>query len=252
MKFKENLHAPIWGTEEWVCSAHRSSPSVIASGKHEGKTLDLLYPSFPLLMKVIDAKQRLSVQVHPNEKTCLVTGGSPKSEMWCALIDGPIFAGLKEGSTPEMVKDAIVSGAFEELLVRHDAKKGDVFYIPGGLVHAIGDGVRLYEVQQSSDTTFRLYDWGRKGPDGKPRALHIDQSLKALDFSLPVPVAAQALETPYFKFWQEDVSGERVFAAKEGMFLSIYGEKIGQILLAGGESECVCVDNDHLMITEFK
>lgn len=252
MKFECNLHKPLWGTEEWVCSAHRSSPSVIADGEHKGKTLDQIYPDFPLLMKVIDAKTRLSVQVHPNEKTCLVTGGSPKSEMWCALSDGPIFAGLKDGTTPSMVKDAVLSGAFKELLVCHNAKKGDVFYIPGGLVHAIGDGVRLYEVQQSSDTTFRLYDWGRKGADGKERPLHVEQALAALDFSLPVPKPCQTLETPYFTFTQEDVSGERVFVAPNDAFLSVFGETTGQILLAPGEEFAVSVENEHFMVTQFK
>lgn len=252
MRFEKNLHNAIWGCEEWVCSAHPTSPSVISDGPHRGKTLDAVCPSFPLLMKVINAASRLSVQVHPNETTCLVTGGSPKSEIWCALSDGPIFAGLKEGTTPSMVREAVRSGAFEELLVRHDAKKGEVFYIPGGLVHAIGDGARLYEVQQSSDTTFRLYDWGRKGADGKARPLHVEQALAALEFSLPVPSPSDELETPFFRFRQEECAGECVFKAPSTSFLSVYGEKTGQLLLAPGETAVVAVESDHLMITEFK
>ena len=250
MKFGENLHTALWGHEEWVCSAHRSSPSEIVEGPHVGRKLDEVYPAFPLLMKVIDAKTRLSVQVHPNEETRKVTGGDPKTEMWCALSEGPIYAGLKPGTTAAQIEAAVASGKFEELLVKHDAKVGDVFFIPGGLVHAIGDGVRLYEVQQSSDTTFRLYDWGRVGKDGKPRELHVAQALKAIDYSLPVPVPCKELDTPFFRFWQEDVTGGKTYAAKPDRFLSLFSEKTGNILLPPGES--AEVPHGHYLIVEFK
>ena len=250
MKFKDNIHTALWGHEEWVCSAHPSAPSEIADGPHAGQRLNAVYPKFPLLMKVIDAKSRLSVQVHPNEKTRKVTGGDPQTEMWCALSNGPIYAGLKPGTTARQVKSAVSSGRFEELLVRHDAKVGDVFFIPGGLVHAIGDGVRLYEVQQSSDTTFRLYDWGRVGKDGKPRELHVAQALKAIDYKLPVPVPRRELDTPFFKFTQEDISGERVYIAPKDAFLSIFSEREGNILLAPGET--IVVGSGFYLITEFK
>lgn len=250
MKFNENIHTALWGHEEWVCSAHPSSPSEIVDGKFSGRKLNEVYPTFPLLMKVIDAKMRLSVQVHPNEVTRQVTGGDPKTEMWCALSEGPIYAGLKLGTTAEQIEAAVASGRFEELLVRHDAKVGDVFFIPGGLVHAIGDGVRLYEVQQSSDTTFRLYDWGRIGADGKPRELHVAQALKAIDYTLPVPTPCRELDTPFFRFWQEDVVGTRTFAAKADCFLSLFSEAEGNLLLAPGES--VVVGAGHWLLTEFK
>ena len=169
----KSVHSALWGSESWEISAHSSDPSVIEDGEEKGRRLNEIYPKFPLLFKVIDARTRLSVQVHPNEETCKVTGGEPKTEMWCALSDGPIYAGLKKGTSAADVEAAVKSGRFEELLVRHEAKFGDVFFIPGGLVHAIGDGVRLYEVQQSSNTTFRLYGWGRVDADGQPRELHI-------------------------------------------------------------------------------
>ena len=172
MKLEANVHTLVWGSESWEVSAHSSSPSVVADGNEKGKTLAELMPNFPLLAKVIDAKSRLSVQVHPNEKTALVTGGEPKTEMWCVLEPGPIYAGLKPGTGAKEIEEAIGSGSFEEILVKHDAKRFDTFFIPGGLVHAIGDGVKLYEIQQSSNTTYRLYDWGRLGTDGKPRELH--------------------------------------------------------------------------------
>jgi mannose-6-phosphate isomerase len=108
---------------------------------------------------------------------------------------------------------AVESGRFEDLLVRHDAKRGDAFFIPGGLVHAIGDGVSLYEVQQSSDTTFRLYDWGRVGDDGRPRALHVEASLQAMDLTLPVPAAQTDVSCDFFDFRQVPVSGSVSFPA---------------------------------------
>ena len=171
--FQPNRHEALWGAEEWLVSVHPAGPSIVASGEAKGKRLCDIVSDVPLLIKVIDAKTRLSVQVHPNEQTKLVTGGDAKTEMWCALDDGFVYAGLKPGTTAEMVEKAVRDGSFEELMVRHDVKAGDVLFIPGGLVHAIGDNTRLYEVQQSSDTTFRLYDWGRVGADGKPRELHI-------------------------------------------------------------------------------
>lgn len=249
MKFNDNIHTALWGHEEWTVSAHPSSPSVIADGPEAGRKLNEIYPRFPLLMKVIDAKTRLSVQVHPNEETRKVTGGDPKTEMWCALSEGPIYAGLKPGTTAEQIEAAVSSGRFEELLVKHDAKVGDVFFIPGGLVHAIGDGVRLYEVQQSSDTTFRLYDWGRVGKDGKPRELHVAQALQAIDYTLAVPVPCKELDTPFFHFYQEDVADGKVYTAPDGKFLSVFSEQVGNILLAPGES--ASVPAGHYLLTDF-
>ena len=249
--FKPSVHRALWGTESWEISAHASDPSVIAAGADEGRTLREVCPEFPLLFKVIDARTRLSVQVHPNETTRLVTGGDPKTEMWCALSDGPIYAGLRPGTTAAQIEAAVASGRFEDLLVRHDAKVGDVFYIPGGLVHAIGDGVRLYEVQQSSNTTFRLYDWGRLGANGKPRALHVAEALQAIDYTLPVPVRRKSLDTPFFRFSQVDVDGIRTFSAPADGFVSLYGERLGQILLAPGESAEVA-GPEHVLMTEFK
>ena len=232
MTFAKSVHRTLWGSESWEISAHRSDPSVIADGESAGRTLRDIAPEFPLLFKVIDARTRLSVQVHPNEETCGLTGGDPKSEMWCALSDGPIYAGLKPGSSPADIEEAVRSGRFEELLVRHEAKFGDVFYIPGGLVHAIGDGVRLYEVQQSSDTTFRLYDWGRVGDDGRPRRLHVKEALKAIDYSLPVPEPREALETPYFRFSRLIVRGKTDLSAGTDEYLAVFAAR-GDVIVGG-------------------
>ena len=232
IRFEKSVHAALWGNESWEISAHASDPSKIVEGEGRGGTLREAYPGFPLLFKVIDAHTRLSVQVHPNEKTCKLTGGDPKTEMWCALSDGPIYAGLRPGTTAAEVEAAVLSGRFEELLVRHEAKFGDVFFIPGGLVHAIGDGVRLYEVQQSSDTTFRLYDWGRVGADGKPRELHVEKGLQAIDYSLPPPKPCASLDTPYFAFSQINVRGSEEFRIGPDEFVALFAAR-GEVDVEG-------------------
>ena len=232
--FKPSVHTALWGTEDWVVSAHATDPSVIAEGPGSGKTLRDVAPGFPLLFKVIDAKTRLSVQVHPNETTRELTGGDPKTEMWCALSDGPIYAGLRPGTTAAQIEAAVRSGRFEELMVRYEAKFGDVFYIPGGLVHAIGDGVRLYEVQQSSDTTFRLYDWNRVGKDGKPRELHVEKGLRAIDYALGVPTPKSSLDTPFFRFSQRALAGEETMTVPAGEWLAVFAAK-GSVALDGAE-----------------
>ena len=214
------VRSALWGCERWEISAHASLPSRIAEGPFAGRTLADAFPGFPLLFKTIEAKLPLSVQVHPNETTCLVTGGSPKSEMWCALADSTVYAGMRPGTRPDDLEAAIRDGTAGELLVRHDLRAGDAISIPGGLVHAIDGGSLLYEVQQSSDTTFRLYDWGRVDADGKPRELHVEKALKAIDYSLPAPVAGKSVETPFFAFRQVRLSGE-LRVGGEGRFVAI-------------------------------
>ena len=121
LKFGQNVHPALWGQESWEISVHPAGPSVVAEGESRGRSLADVAPGFPLLVKVIDAKTRLSVQVHPNEETRKLTGGDPKTEMWAMLEDGVIYAGLKPGVGPKDVEEAVKSGRFEELLVRHDA-----------------------------------------------------------------------------------------------------------------------------------
>jgi mannose-6-phosphate isomerase len=242
LKFEPNVHPALWGGESWEVSVHPAGTGIISGGEYAGRPLSDAVAGFPLLIKVIDAKARLSVQVHPNENTCKITGGDPKTEMWVMLEDGVIFAGLKPGTRPEDIAAAVESGKFEELLVRHEAKKGEAFFIPGGLVHAIGDGALIYEVQQRSDTTFRLYDWNRVGSDGKARELHIDESLKSIDFSLPVPEPAKSVQCPFFNFRMEDVTSPKTFSAVGEKFVALYIVESGKsVLLTKNETYTVTV-----------
>lgn len=247
LTFRPNLHTALWGTESWEISGHASSPSVVAEGPLAGRTLEELAQAygvaltgtkapkageFPLLFKVIDAEKRLSVQVHPNEVTKALTGGEPKTEMWRVLGGrGPIFAGLKPGTTPARVEEDVRTGRFEETLVRHEAREGLTLFIPGGLVHAIGEDVRIYEVQQSSNTTYRLYDWGRVGADGKPRALHVEASLKSIDFALPVPASREEVTCPFFHFRAVDATGALDIPACAETFTALYLVAEGRSIL---------------------
>lgn len=197
IRFEEDVHTALWGVERWLVSAHPRAPGRVVG---ENRTLADLCPGFPLLIKEIRAGKRLSVQVHPNERTAASVGGEPKTEMWCVLEPGPIFAGFRPGVTDADVRRAVKDGTFEELLVRFDTKPGECYFIPGGLVHAIGEGTTVFEVQQSSDTTFRLYDWGRVDAEGKPRELHVEAALAAMDLAIPPPVPCDHVDCAYFSF----------------------------------------------------
>ena len=231
MKFEPDIHKAVWGEERWLVSAHVRGPGRLVGG--DGKTLRDVFPDFPVLIKRIDADKRLSVQVPPSDATAPVVGGEPKTEMWCVLSPGPIFAGFKPGVTASDVERAVADGSFEELLVRFDAKKGECYFIPGGLVHAIGEGTSVYEVQQSSDTTFRLYDWGRTGLDGRPRKLHVREALAAMDLTLPPPTPSDHVSCAYFDFLTV-ASGATVAAA--GGWCAVYTPSTGESrLLDDGE-----------------
>jgi mannose-6-phosphate isomerase len=204
--------------ESWELSDHRSDVSLVADGPFAGATLrdlvrnhgeDLFGPAlgaldqFPLLVKFIDAHQDLSVQVHPDDaKGRRLANDNGKTETWVIVHAEPgskIYAGLKPGTTREAMIAAIESGTVESLLHSFEARKGDCILIPAGTVHAIGAGVVLAEFQQMSDATFRLHDWNRLGLDGKPRQLHIAESLESIDFDAgPVePVQATVESRPW-------------------------------------------------------
>ena len=212
VRVTRTMHPALWGHEEWL---------------FDGRTLQATCPGFSLLVKKICAKQRLSVQVHPNDVTAKTVGGDPKTEMWYVLEPGPIFAGFRAGVTAADVERAVADGSFEDLLVRFDATRGECYFIPGGLVHAIGEGTSVYEVQQASDTTFRLYDWGRVDASGKPRTLHVKEALAAMDLTLPPPVPSSAVRCPYFTF--EPVSAGTLEASD--LCRAVYGVVSDEALL---------------------
>lgn len=189
--------------ESWELSCHKDGSSVIANGEYQGKTLpeylelkgkEVLgkncekFDNFPILIKLIDAKDNLSVQVHPkNEYALRVEGEYGKTEMWY-IVDceegARLLYGFKHDITKEEFAKRIEDNTLLEVTNSVEVKKGDVFFIEAGTLHAIGSGILIAEIQQNSNTTYRIYDYGRVGNDGKPRELHVQ---KAMDVTELVP-----------------------------------------------------------------
>ena len=220
--FEPNLHAVVWGGrrlrpykgmaatdepigESWEVSAVPSSTSIVSNGVYKGKDLNSvigLAPQeilgatvarkygnqLPLLVKFIDAERDLSIQVHPNDEMARREHGKlGKSEIWYIIDAKPgscLYAGFKDAITPEEYKRRVADGTIVEVLAKHAVKAGDVFYLPAGRVHAICGGILLAEVQQSSDITYRIFDYNRLGMDGNPRELHTDLAARALNFKV--------------------------------------------------------------------
>ena len=244
--FHPNLHTVVWGGhrlqvykglqstdepigESWEVSAVPSSTSIISNGSFAGRDIisviseypeDILgkavnekyHGQLPLLVKFIDAERDLSIQVHPNDEMAQREHGKMgKSEMWYVIkadAGSHLYAGFKQEITPEEYQQRIADGTIIEVLADHQVKAGDVFYLPAGRIHAICGGILLAEVQQSSDVTYRIYDYNRPGMDGKPRQLHTELAAQALDYHVEenyrteyvdnTNKAIQIIDSPYF------------------------------------------------------
>ena len=188
-KFKPILKTLVWGTESWVLSGVPGFESVVAEGPEAGKKITELYPGqFPLLVKFIDAKRDLSIQVHPDDAMAAKYHGCRgKTEMWYFMGADPgayVYCGLKERITPEDYVRLIAGDRITEVLAKHEVAPGDLFFLPPGRIHAIGGGCRLAEIQQTSDITYRIYDYNRPGLDGKPRQLHTEKAKEAIDYQV--------------------------------------------------------------------
>ena len=228
MKLSEPLHfAPylksvIWGGEQiapykgietsqheigesWEISGVPGHVSVVDRGPLKGKTLSELIDiygadlvgadvykkygkEFPLLIKIIDAKADLSVQVHPDDELAHKRHNCPgKTEMWYIMKTAPgakIYAGLKEKITPDEYERRVADNSIMDVIAAYDSAPGDVFFLPAGRIHAIGAGNLLAEIQETSDITYRIYDYDRRGADGKPRELHTEQARDAIDYTV--------------------------------------------------------------------
>lgn len=213
--------------ESWELSCHPAGPSAAASGLYAKRTLAEViflpegkgalgkrcerFERFPILIKLIDAAKALSIQVHPSDEYALANENSyGKTEMWVVLDAAPdsyIYYGVARETAREELRAAIENNTLETLLRRRPVKAGDVIFIPSGTIHAIGAGILVAEVQQNSDLTYRVYDFGRLGADGKPRELHVEKAL------------AVASLTPT----EERPVGERVREGK-GVFRTCLGE----------------------------
>ena len=221
-KFKPLLKQTLWGGnkiiafkhldlrmehvgESWEVSGIKGCESVVAGGPDEGKGLNQLVheqkgrlvgkenyerfgDEFPLLIKFIDAHQSLSIQVHPDEETAHRHGKRHgKTEMWYVLKSAPdaqLYNGLRQHITPEEYKQMVEDGTITDALAHYKVHEGDVFFIPAGRIHAIGAGTFVAEIQQTSDVTYRIYDFKRKDKNGNYRELHTEKAAEAIDYTV--------------------------------------------------------------------
>jgi mannose-6-phosphate isomerase len=186
--------------ESWEIVDRPEDQSIVNDGKHKGLTLrqiilnnchDIMGPNwkqnarFPILVKWLDCKERLSLQVHPPKKIAKKLGGQPKTENWYVANtteNSGLFIGFKKITDQKVFQKALKDGKAESLCYRTTSNKGDSILVESGRIHAIDKGNLILEIQQNSDTTYRVYDWGRVDLDNKPRRLHINESLKSINF----------------------------------------------------------------------
>ena len=259
--------------ESWELSCHKDGRSVIANGEYKGKTLEEYindkgkgvlgtncerFEYFPILIKLIDAKDNLSVQVHPdNEYALRVEGEYGKTEMWYIVDCAPgseLLYGFKHEISREEFARRIRDNTLLEVTNNVPVHKGDVFFIESGTLHAIGKGILIAEIQQNSNTTYRIYDYGRVGADGKPRQLHIEKACevtKLIPPTRPTKPAGQPeakdgftetllATSEYFNVNKLDVSSKARLCASEASFNSVLvldgSFRLGELELKKGDS----------------
>lgn len=201
--------------ETWECSVHPDGASVIANGKYKNRTLTEVlkeHPEYlgskvangelPVLIKFIDAKKDLSVQVHPNDEYARIhEHQNGKTEMWYVLDAGEganLIYGFQHRVTAEIIRHAIETGTLDRHLQKVEVHKGDVYYVPAGTVHAIGAGVMVAEIQESSNVTYRVYDYDRADKDGKRRELHFDKAIQVMDMGIAPNVKQKPRMVRYY------------------------------------------------------
>ncbi len=247
--------------EGWMLSCHDAGASTVENGEFAGISLAEVvknnpclcgknaenFDDFPILIKFIDAMDNLSVQVHPTKEYCELTGkGQSKTECWYIIDcdeDAGLILGFKDKLTPEEFKAAIENNTLTDYVETVKVKKGDFFFIDSGTLHAICKGILLAEVQESSNTTYRIYDYNRVGADGKPRELHVEDGAAVTklekysqpDFSNPALDTDERrllADCPLFKVWKLDIKSAISGVADENSFVSLL------IMAGSGSLEC--------------
>jgi mannose-6-phosphate isomerase len=258
------LTAPLPGNgpigEAWILSDREEHQSLVANGPLKGHTINKLmenvqeqllgklaghFKRFPLLLKFLDVHEMLSVQVHPSDlkKDYLPVGENGKTEAWVVLESGPdsrIYAGLKPGTTAYNLKQSLSNGTIADHLSYFTPEQGDGVFVPAGTVHSLGGDVMVFEVQQNSDVTFRLYDWNHVDKKtGKPRSLQVDKALACIDFkqgaTKPVVPVVEAI-TP--------VRNEMLFHCKHFDLWRFQGQLPFTVGASGVPRVLVCTDGD--------
>ena len=238
---------------------------MVAEGPEAGKKITEIYPGqFPLLIKFIDTKQDLSVQVHPDDKLAMARYGlNGKTEMWYVIDAAPgasLMSGLKEQITPDDYVRLVEEDRITDVLARHAVAPGDVFFLPAGRIHAIGGGCFLAEIQQTSDLTYRIYDYGRLGLDGKPRQLHTQEAKDAIDYrvypeyrtkyEMRRDAAVELVRCPYFTTELFELTREMTIPGRAGDdkgFLIVIGVS-GQVRLRTAQDETVLSPGEAVLV----
>lgn len=282
-KFKPILKSTLWGGdkivpfkhlesdqqqvgESWEISGVEGYETVVSDGPHKGQPLNSLLhemkgllvgaenyrrfgDEFPLLIKFIDARQDLSIQVHPNDEIAQRQGkGHGKTEMWYVMESEPmaqLYCGLRQAITPEQYEEMVANDTIVDAIAKYNVKEGDVFFLPAGRIHAIGPGCFLTEIQQTSDVTYRIYDYKRKDKNGNYRELHTREAAECIDYHVEsnyrteyVPRKNQGvtlLQCPHFN--------TAVYDLNEPMTLD-YSELDSFVILIALRGEGTLTDNE--------
>lgn len=259
--FDKAIPADVKIGESWELADLPLDKSQIVNGEFAGETIDAVlnkYPEeftgdanyrgpFQMLIKILDAQQDLSLQVHPDLETCKKTGkGDPKTECWYIVAAKPgasIYKGLKPGVTREKFEQAVKDGSCAELLEKIEVNVGDCHFLPSGTAHAIGAGLLIAEIQQPSDTTYRVFDWNRvDSVTGKPRELHIEDAIESTHFDsskdcLSVENSGRLVSSPEFKVDKGEIS-----AGNED---ELPAKKMEVILIISGGGEILCDEESY-------
>ncbi|MCL4263884.1 MAG: class I mannose-6-phosphate isomerase [Anaerolineae bacterium] len=257
--------------ESWEIAAHEDGTTAVTNGRYAGHLLtdvqaelglDLIGTNcawaqargkFPLLIKLLDANRALSVQVHPDDGYALAHEGNElgKTEMWVVLEAKPgaqVQLGVKAGTTPELFRQGIEEGNLEPYLHYVPVQAGDHICVPAGTLHAIMDGILIAEIQQNSNTTYRVYDWNRVGADGKARPLHVDKALDVINFNQVEPSLCPAeliggvnglsrsllCRNDYFVTERVEMAAGAAFEGNcNGRSLEIWGVLSGEVMVNG-------------------
>jgi mannose-6-phosphate isomerase len=270
--------------ESWEIVDREEAQSVVSGGLFAGKTLNELWTQhgekifgngfpnserFPILIKVLDARDDLSVQVHPPASIATQLGGEPKTEMWYIADHDPgakLYVGLKSGVTRSDFEKAITDGTVAKCVHAITPKSGNSIFIESGRLHAIGAGFLIHEIQQNSDTTYRVFDWNRLGLDGKPRELHVAESLASIDFAdfeptMDQPCGDTLASCEYFKTDRKKLAIGKlignpragqfsILSIAEGMLESTSGQTYGKgsfILLPRDCSPLHAIENSTVL-----
>lgn len=264
--------------ESWEITDRPEGVSAIANGPLAGKSLRWLMENhagellgadradvktFPLLVKILDAQDKLSLQVHPPAAKATELKGEPKTEMWFIADATPtadLFVGLKRGVTRADFEQKVGDGSVAECFHHIPVKAGDVMFLPSGRVHGIGAGNVILEIQQNSDTTYRVFDWNRVGLDGKPRELHVAQSLASINFEDFEPALVKAgysqnetfavrylVDDPLFRVNAWRIKGGKRFYVSNQL-PQIFGLVRGQLTLTGNGVEVALKPGDFCLV----